>query len=1374
VKTAGLTTIVAALLIAVWIASPALAADCDANGIEDEVELGHVNLPADAPDNPAGLRVETAAGFGLTEFTVELWFRNSGSGQRSLFSYNGQFSDNELTILDVNGLDIAVGGVFSFSTFDAEATGNVGDWNHLSIAWRSSDGFTSIRVNGVEVATRTINPGDSVAAGGRLYLGQEQDAGAVDPDPLLDPNQAFFGDLRQVRVWNIFRSTGAVAADYTLPLTGTEPGLVSYWPLDDGAGTIATDLAGANDLDLIAPADWVDNDANNDGLLDTCTIINTTQVTAHPTIQDALDNAVAGDTIEVGPGTYVGTIDFLGKAVTLRSASGDPADTIIDGAGAFYVVQCVSGEGPDTVLEGFTITGGNADGSSPNNGGGGMRIVNASPTITDCVFSGNSADLGGGMFIDNASPTITDCVFSGNSAGLGGGMFIDNAQSSPTITDCVFSGNSAGLGGGIFNALNSSSTITNCVFSGNSASSDGGGGMFNDQLTSPTITNCVFSGNSADRGAGGGMLNNRVSPTITNCVFSGNTASNDGLVLRGGGGMFNLDGGNPVVANTILWDNTPEQVFNDAAFPSFASCNIDGGVGSISGAIDLGGNIDADPLFVDPDGPDDILGTPDDDLRLQGSSPCIDAGRDSLLPTLGGSFAVNTDLDGHPRCFDSLFTPSPEQVFSLVSGVAIPDNTPGGIIPGITITGGPASIDRVELDLAVTHPDVGELTVRLRNPPAAGGVFVTVFDQACPADADIDASFGDGFPGACASPLVGNQFSRNPLGAFADLPADGVWGVEVSDNAAGNTGTIDEFAIIFKPSIVDMGPYENRDLAFLEVPTDVATIQGAIDLIADDPASIIEVQPGTYVESIDFLGKAVTLRSASGDPADTIIDGAGAFNVVRCVSGEGPDTVLEGFTITGGNANGSFPNDGGGGMYNDGSSPTITNCVFSGNSAQFGGGMINLSSSPTITNCSFSGNSADDFGGGGMYNEFDSSPTIADCTFSGNTADHGGGMYNEFGSSPTITNCTFSGNSADGDGGGMYNDDSSSPTIADCTFSENTSFSGGGMYNEFDSSPTITNCVFSGNSAFLSGGGMSNVRSSPTVANCVFSGNSAEFGGGMSNEFDSSPTITDCTFSGNSADGDGGGMYNDRGSLTITNCTFSGNSANGEFGAGGGLFGSGTITNCTFSGNSASGEVGGGGLFGSGVVTNTVLWDNTPDQVRFAWEFAYCNIQGGVGSIPGATDLGGNIDADPLFVDPDGADDILGTPDDDLRLQPGSPCIDAGDNTAPALAGPPPITTDLGGAPRFFDDTGVPDTGVGPAPIIDMGAHEFQGVSPPPCPCVGDIDGDCDTDVFDFSALAANFGSGPGASRAQGDLTGDGFVDVFDFSELAADFGCAP
>ena len=110
-------------------------------------------------------------------------------------------------------------------------------------------------------------------------------------------------------------------------------------------------------------------------------------------------------------------------------------------------------------------------------------------------------------------------------------------------------------------------------------------------------------------------------------------------------------------------------------------------------------------------------------------------------------------------------------------------------------------------------------------------------------------------------------------------------------------------------------------------------------------------------------------------------------------------TVLDGFTITGGNANGLFPDDEGGGMYNSGSSPTVRNCTFSGNAAaDNGGGMSNDASSPTVTNCTFTGNTAAD-NGGGMSNSL-SSPTVTNCTFSGNTAaTDGGGMFNGSGSS---------------------------------------------------------------------------------------------------------------------------------------------------------------------------------------------------------------------------------------------------------------------------------------------------------------------------------------------------------------------------------------
>ena len=153
------------------------------------------------------------------------------------------------------------------------------------------------------------------------------------------------------------------------------------------------------------------------------------------------------------------------------------------------------------------------------------------------------------------------------------------------------------------------------------------------------------------------------------------------------------------------------------------------------------------------------------------------------------------------------------------------------------------------------------------------------------------------------------------------------------------------------------------------------SIQTAIDNAVDTDEII--VAPGTYLEAINFLGKAVWLHT-SGGPDVTTINAQQTGTVVTCSSGEGPGTVLDGFTITGGNA--GF----GGGMYNDGSSPIVTDCTFNGNSATFGGGMNNFTSNPTVTDCTFDGNAAGN-SGGGMIN-LNSSPTVTNCTFSGNSA----------------------------------------------------------------------------------------------------------------------------------------------------------------------------------------------------------------------------------------------------------------------------------------------------------------------------------------------------------------------------------------------------
>lgn len=193
--------------------------------------------------------------------------------------------------------------------------------------------------------------------------------------------------------------------------------------------------------------------------------------------------------------------------------------------------------------------------------------------------------------------------------------------------------------------------------------------------------------------------------------------------------------------------------------------------------------------------------------------------------------------------------------------------------------------------------------------------------------------------------------------------------------------------------------------------------------------------------------------------------------------------TLDGFTITAGNANNTYPNCFGGGMYNSASNPTLTNVIFSHNSAIYGGGVYNSASSPAMTN----------------------------VTFSGNSAQVGGGMYNSA-SSPAMTSVTFSGNSATSSGGGMYSD-SSNPVLANVTFSGNLANYGGGMGNSY-STPTLTNVTFSGNSAITSGGGIYNEYNGiPQVRNAIFWGNTAPSGAQIKNN-NGNPIVADSIVQG--------------------------------------------------------------------------------------------------------------------------------------------------------------------------------------------------------------------------------------------------------------------
>jgi hypothetical protein len=205
-----------------------------------------------------------------------------------------------------------------------------------------------------------------------------------------------------------------------------------------------------------------------------------------PTIQAGIDAAQPGDTVLVADGIYKGignrNIDFKGKRITVRSANG-PKNCIIDcenQGGGFYLH---SSEGNDSVISGFTITGGySAD-------GGGIYGIDSSPTISRCIIRGNSSYTvgdyyGGGICLKTTystsliKPVITNCVISGNKSGRrgGGGIYLSSAAA--IITNCTIVGNSTNLewgypGGGIEGG---NATITNCIIRGNAPNQINGGG----------------------------------------------------------------------------------------------------------------------------------------------------------------------------------------------------------------------------------------------------------------------------------------------------------------------------------------------------------------------------------------------------------------------------------------------------------------------------------------------------------------------------------------------------------------------------------------------------------------------------------------------------------------------------------------------------------------------------------------------------------------------------------------------------------------------------------------------------------------------------------------------------------------------------------
>ncbi len=968
------------------------------------------------------------------------------------------------------------------------------------------------------------------------------------------------------------------------------------------------------------------------------------------TIQGAIDAAVDGNIVIIALGIYTGSgnrdLDFGGRAITVRST--DPEDpcvvaaTVIDCENSGRGFYFHSGEGPNSVVAGLTITNGYVS------GGGGICCDGGNPTIYRCTVVGNSATVDGGGILINGTATISHCTVLDNSAG-------DD-------------------GGGIYCELNKNPTITNCIIAGNS---------------------CIGA-----LGDGGGIYCYSSGVNIIHCTVVGNTTNVSGTTY--GGGIF--DGWKDTIKHCIVWGNSSRYGSQIRTLGTKVSyCDIQGGWPGE-------GNIDANPCFINLAG---------GDYHLSPESPCIHAGDPNYVAEPN-----ETDIDGEPRVASSRIDIGSDE---FIGDIAIMRISPtefeffavqDGCNPGEQVLH-IVNAGFSTLDWQISE-DCGWLSAEPNNGSCMGGEVDDV-------NLSVDISGLD-------------------IGLYN-------CSVTISDPNAVNSPQIISVHLSILPYVEGA----------IYVPLDYLTIQAAIDDCNNGGTIIVAmgIYTGAGNRDLDFGSKAITVRSIDpNDPsvvAATVIDceNANGHRGFYFHSGEGPNSIVSGLTITRGKAYVYGSDSKGGGIYCEGSSPTIKNCTITNNLAY---GSNGTESSPDGK-----------IGyGGGVYCTSNSHLTLIGCTVSSNEAKGGKGCDEWCG----MSGCTGAlGRGGDAYGGGIYSSSDCNLTIVDCIIIGNSTLGGeGGLFED-----SLSGCVDGEDGGNASGGGIYCGSAATIINNCSIVSNSTMGGdGGGGGEY------------GNAGTGLGGGLC---GSFTITNSTLSDNSASlGEEyvyshkSGGGGICStaSSSITNCVIMYNQCDYESHGTGVLvlhnanhsliknctifrnecsdsypdiiypyavdcyskypssaGDLTITDSIIWDHNSLDVSPGSSVTYSCTEQIVSGV-------GNIHSDPCFVRGPEGDYYLS------QIAAGqtsnSPCIDAGSDTAAAL-GMDVVTTRT---------DQIPDSGT-----VDMGYH-YSMLNP------ADIDGDGDIDFVDYAILASQWLEEPGLPSA--DIAppgGDNIVDGLDLGVLA-------